>query len=173
MGLLPRKRKRPTTKEAGGPRTSVPSNTSTPRSQNGDEVEEMRTDDTSRTSTSVLNDISTIGNLDKSSRTLRSDPCFSQASGRLSQNLDNTATEEEAPMETNGDNEETCNQWDDDDMILSQIPSETQVGRTVETKSSEEVRNATLNKPECGTIEAITLQNFMCHENFHQELGMN
>lgn len=186
MGLLTRKRKRPPTK---------PVISSTPRETDHEDVEQMRTEanDSSRPS---LADITPIQNLETShGRSEESaELCCSQKRSRLSQMTevddtevanndepmrDNDGNDDERPIDINeaqmrrkDSNDEINYGWSDGEEIIgSQIPSETQVERTAESKSSEEERNAMLNLPECGTIQSITLQNFMCHENFHLDFG--
>ena len=153
MPFLSRKRKR----EVNGSTIS-----STASSVNTSDVEVCRTDDTSRLSSNVLSDISLNQNFNKSQ----------------SQRSNQVLVENEEPMETQEDDhfdEQLSNRWADDsghDLNLSNTePTETQFERKITGQRQEEVERAKLNVAECGTLESITLVNFMCHSHFHLDLG--
>ena len=158
MPFLTRKRKRKANDDISGSTIS-----SSASSVNTSEVELCRTDDTTRLSSNILADISLNQNFNKSQ---------SQSIDSISERVDQLAEE---PMDTQVDDqyeeEQLSNRWADDVNLSMAEPTETQFERNVRDQVCEEMERAKHNVAECGTLESITLVNFMCHNHFHLDFG--
>ena len=157
MPLLTRKRKRKTNDD-----NHSNSNSTVTSMANNSEVEDIRTDETSNLSVdNVLIDISLNQNFNKSQ---------SQRINSVSQTIPQLLEEEPMNTQIDGEFEEQLsNRWADDVSQTEDLT--TQLERNIKDQVSEETERAKQNVAECGTLESITLINFMCHNHFHLDFG--
>jgi hypothetical protein len=88
-----------------------------------------------------------------------------------SQNTTNGVEEEVELAEVRDDN--TSTDWADDSNDTFVEPSFTQIERNLTELNGDHFEKSKLNVAETGSIESITLNNFMCHSNFHLDFGIN